>query len=133
MMALFDPSEGTPAIHHGGSLNANPLSLVAGAKTLEQLTPAAYQRLSALGERLRQGLRETFAALEAPAQVTGLGSLFGIHLTDRPVHSYRDAQAGDTALRHQLFLGMLSKGILFDPRGQAVCPWHSTRGRWTPL
>ena len=55
--------------------------------------------------------------MEIPAQVTGLGSLFGIHLTDRPVENYRDAQSGDTEVRHQIFLAMLNEGIVMDPRG----------------
>lgn len=117
VMSLFDPSAGGPSIHHGGSFNANPVSLVAGATILEQLTLAVYRRLAYLGEKLRRSLQELFTKMEVPAQVTGLGSLFGIHLTDRSVRNYRDAQLGDTALRHQIFLGMLNEGIVMDPRG----------------
>jgi glutamate-1-semialdehyde aminotransferase len=51
------------------------------------------------------------------AQVTGLGSLFAIHLTADPVGTIRDAARGDAALRHRLFLGLYSAGILIDPRG----------------
>ena len=117
VMALFDPSPGRPAIHHGGSLNANPMSLVAGAATLEQLSPGEYRRLSHLGEKLRQDLRGLLMDMEIPAQVTGLGSLLAFHFTDKPVNNYRDAQQGDDGLRHQLFLGMVNQGILIDPRG----------------
>ena len=117
VMGLFDPSQGRPAIHHGGSLNANPLSMVAGAATLEQLTPEDYRSLSEKGEKIRNSLDEMFKQIEQPAQITGLGSLFGIHLTDRRVENYRDAQTGDNELRHQIFLGMLNKGIVMDPRG----------------
>ena len=117
VMALFDPSRGRPAIHHGGSLNANPLSMVAGAATLEQLSPEDYASLSYRGETLRTSLVEMFMQMEQPAQITGLGSLFGVHLTDQPVHNYRDAQTGDSELRHQIFLGMLNEGIVMDPRG----------------
>ena len=77
VMALFDPSRGRPAIHHGGSLNANPLSMVAGAATLEQLSPEDYASLSYRGETLRTSLVEMFMQMEQPAQITGLGSLFG--------------------------------------------------------
>ena len=117
VMALFDPSQGRPLIHHGGSYNANPMSLISGTTTLEQLTPSVYRKLANLGERLRSKLRQLFAEMEIPVQVTGLGSLFGIHLTDRPVRNYRDAQAGDADFRHQIFLGMLNEGIVMDPRG----------------
>ena len=117
VMSLFDPSNGRPSIHHGGSLNANPLSMVAGAATLEQLGPADYQRLEQLGDKLRNELMRLFQNAEIPAQVTGAGSLFGIHLTPNPVYNYRDAQNGDAAQRHELFLGMLNQGVLIDPRG----------------
>ena len=117
VMALFDPSQGRPAIHHGGSLNANPLSLVAGAATLEQLTPAEYEKLAYLGGKLRDDLDTMFTETEVPAQVTGLGSLFGFHLTDQPVNNYRDAQTGDNNLRHRILLGMINEGIVIDPRG----------------
>ncbi len=117
VMSLFDPSQGRPAIHHGGSLNANPLSMVAGAATLEQLTPTDYETLSHLGGKLRYDLEGLFTDVELPAQVTGLGSLFGVHLTGQPVQNYRDAQTGDSERRHQIFLGMLNEGIVMDPRG----------------
>ncbi len=117
VMALFDPSKGPPAIHHGGSLNANPLSLVAGAATLEQLTTAEYDRLAYLGGRLRDELDDVFTEMEVPARVTGLGSLFAFHLTDQPVNNYRDAQTGDRDLQHRILIGMINEGIVIDPRG----------------
>src|SRR5919106_3070046 len=117
VMSLFDPSQGRPAIHHGGSFNANPLSLVAGAASLEQLTPMDYERLSYLGEKLRQDLAGLFTEAEIAAQITGLGSLFAFHLTDKPVNNYRDAQTGDDEFRHRIFLGMLNEGVVIDPRG----------------
>lgn len=117
VMSLFDPSAGRPPIHHGGSLNANPLSLVAGAATLQQLTEREYERLARMGELLRGGLRSLSVETEVPLQVTGLGSLFGLHWTAGSVDNYRDAQRGDSQFRHQVFLGLLNEGILMDPRG----------------
>jgi glutamate-1-semialdehyde aminotransferase len=49
--------------------------------------------------------------------ITGLGSLFGIHLTDHAVWTIRDAVEGDAAMRHRIFLGLYNEGILLDPRG----------------
>ncbi len=117
IMALFDPSRGPPAIPHPGSYNANPVSLTAGLATLELLTRDAIGRLNTQGERLREALTREFDAAGIPAAITGLGSLFGIHLTDRPVRSIRDAGSGDTDLRHRMFLGLYNEGVLLDPRG----------------
>jgi glutamate-1-semialdehyde 2,1-aminomutase len=52
-----------------------------------------------------------------PAQVTGLGSLFAVHLTSQPVKSYRDTMGADSDLRHRIFLGLFKEGVLIDPRG----------------
>jgi len=48
-------------------------------------------------------------------QVTGLGSLFGIHFTDTTINNYRDIAAENTTLRDQVFLGLMNEGILMAP------------------
>ena len=103
LMELFDPTKG-PAVSHAGTFNGNPMTMIAGAITLEHLTPPIYRRLNVLTERLRQGIREASAELEVPIQVTGLGSLFCIHFVDRPVRTWRDVASGDKELRQQVFL-----------------------------
>ena len=111
IMELYDPTKG-PKVAHAGTFNANPVTMLAGSVTLEQLTPEVYRDLAELTERLRQGVREVCAEREVPVQVTGLGSLFGIHFTREQVHNYRDAATQDTKLRSQVFLGMMNEGIL---------------------
>lgn len=111
IMDLYDPTKG-PAVSHAGTFNANPVAMVAGAVTLDQLTAEVYRQLAELTEELRQGLRRVCGELEVPVQVTGLGSLFGIHFTDGEVSGYRDVAASNSGLRHQVFLGMLNEGFL---------------------
>ena len=117
IMALFDPSHGKPAVPHPGSHNANPIGMVAGATTLELLTPAVIDQLNRRADALRQDMADAFAEAGIPVQVTGLGSLFAMHLTRQPVRSYRDTLSSDPELRHRLFLGLFNEGILIDPRG----------------
>ena len=117
VMAMFDPSHGRPRIPHPGSYNANPVSLVAGETTLGLLTGEAIQLLNLRGESLRQQIRMAFEDAGLPAQVTGLGSLFALHLTSQPVKSYRDTMGADADLRHRIFLGLFKEGVLIDPRG----------------
>jgi glutamate-1-semialdehyde 2,1-aminomutase len=117
IMAMFDPSSGGPQIPHPGSYNANPVSLVAGATTLELLTAEEIQLLNLRGESLRRQIYTAFDDVGLPAQITGLGSLFAIHLTSEPVKSYRDTMHADTDLRHRIFLGLFKEGVLIDPRG----------------
>ena len=111
IMDLYDPTQG-PAVSHAGTFNANPVTMLAGAVTLEQLTPAVYRDLAEVTETLRQGVRECCARLEVPVQVTGVGSLFGIHFTERPLHNYRDIASEDAKFREQVFLGLMNEGVL---------------------
>ena len=111
IMELYDPTKGA-RVSHAGTFNANPVTMLAGWVTLNQLTPEVYRRLAELTDGLKQGIREICAALEVPVQVTGLESLFGIHFTAQPVADYRDVAQGDSRLRDQVFLGLLNEGIL---------------------
>ena len=111
IMELYDPTAG-PVVSHAGTFNANPLTMLAGAVTMEQLTPEVYRHLAELTEELRQGIRAICNELEVPVQVTGLGSLFGIHFTDREIINYRDIAAANHHLRDRIFLGLLNEGIL---------------------
>src|ERR687894_1898647 len=117
IMAMFDPSHGGPQIPHPGSYNANPISLVAGETTLGLLTGEAIRLLNRRGESLRQQIHMAFEDAGLPAQVTGLGSLFALHLTSHPVKGYRDTIGADADLRHRIFLGLFKEGVLIDPRG----------------
>ena len=114
IMEQFDPTQG-PKVDHSGTFNANPMTMVAGATTLQQLQPETYTRLAELTERLREGVREVAAELEAPLQVTGLGSLFGLHFTGDPVRNYRDVAASNRELRQRVFWGLMNEGIFCSP------------------
>ena len=114
LMGLFDPTTG-PKVVHAGTFNGNPMTMLAGSITLEHLTPDVYQHLDILGDRLRRGVRKACAELEVAIQVTGLGSLFGIHFVDRPIRTWRDVASGDKKLGQQVFLGLMNEGIMCAP------------------
>ncbi len=111
IMELYDPTTG-PTVSHAGTFNANPLTMVAGAVTMQELTPDVYRSLAEKTELLKQGIRDVCGEMEAPVKVTGLGSLFGIHFTDREVLNYRDIAGCNHDLRDRMFLGLLNEGIL---------------------
>lgn len=93
VMSVFDPRKGKPAVPHGGTFNANPISMVAGETAMKLMTPAAFDALAALGARARAGLSKAFAAAKIPGQVTGYGSLFRFHMTARPLYDYRSSSS----------------------------------------
>jgi glutamate-1-semialdehyde 2,1-aminomutase len=91
--------------------------MVAGAATLELLTSEVIAQLNSRGDTVRRDLASAFEGAGVAAQITGLGSLFALHLTQQPVRSYRDTIGARADLRHQIFLGLYNEGILIDPRG----------------
>jgi glutamate-1-semialdehyde 2,1-aminomutase len=63
------------AVLQAGTFNGNPLCMAAArVNLLEVLTPAAYERLDALGDRMAAGLGEALAAHELPGYVLALGA-----------------------------------------------------------
>jgi glutamate-1-semialdehyde 2,1-aminomutase len=119
VMALLDPEGGRPAIPQSGTFNGNPIGMVAGLATLEQLRPQDYDRLNALGDDLRARLRALFARKGIAAQVTGLGSLLNLHFTAAEVTDFRSMRTGDAARLRAVFFGLLNAGIYLAPRGMA--------------
>ncbi|HEY3775161.1 MAG TPA: aminotransferase class III-fold pyridoxal phosphate-dependent enzyme [Solirubrobacteraceae bacterium] len=76
LMSLFDPRR-PDAIGHGGTFNANPVSMRAGAVSLDLLTAEEIARINALGNRLRESLAER------GWDVSGDGSLLKVRAPDQ--------------------------------------------------
>ena len=104
---------GTP-VGAFGTFNANPVTMAAGEVVMNHLTPEVYDRMNALGEELRAKLSAVFDEFEVPAQVTGIGSLFGIHFTSEEIRDYRSVVNSDQTMRKALFTGLLNEGILLQ-------------------
>ncbi|MGH8070343.1 MAG: aspartate aminotransferase family protein [Candidatus Entotheonellia bacterium] len=117
VMAAFDATTGTPKIPHAGTFNGNPVTMRAGLATLRDLTPAAYDRLNQMGSDFRQRVQALCGRYAVPAQVTGDGSLFGIHWSAEPVTDYRSAARANKSLSYKFFLHTLNNGVFFTSRG----------------
>lgn len=98
-MSVFDPRQGKPLAPHGGTFNANPISMVAGTAAMELMTPDAFDHLNTLGTRARDGVARAFDDAGIDGQVTGEGSLLRIHMTSVPLVDYRSARATDAQSR----------------------------------
>jgi len=114
VMAVFDPSEGKPALPHGGTFSANPVTMRAGLAAMELLDAAAFARLDAIGERMRADIDATFRRHGVPGHAVGLGSLLKIHFSDRKIRDYRSAyMSAEEAKRQEKFnLALLNRGVL---------------------
>jgi glutamate-1-semialdehyde 2,1-aminomutase len=121
LMAAYDPRRGGARISHGGTFNANPVTMAAGLATMNLLTPEAYARLDGLGERLRGGVTRLLQATRRRGQVSGIGSLFCLHWTSGPLLDYRSSRPREPETPMRVFLGLLNEGILLTQRGMGAC------------
>jgi glutamate-1-semialdehyde 2,1-aminomutase len=118
-MAVFDPTGGKPAAPHGGTFNANPVTMAAGLAGMRLLTPEAFGKLDELGAKLRASLEACFKRAGVPGAVTGLGSLFRLHATDRELVDYRSTRttAEEEARLHRMVRGLMERGVLMSITG----------------
>jgi len=121
VMNAYDPRGGKGKISHGGTFNANPVTMAGGVATMQELTTEAYAKLDALGDRLRAGVKKVLAKSKQPAQVTGLGSLFWIHWTKKRLSDYRSSRPVDAQRPLRTFLGLVNDGVLLTQRGLGCC------------
>jgi glutamate-1-semialdehyde 2,1-aminomutase len=114
VMAVFDPRPGKPALPHGGTFSANPVTMRAGIAAMELLDEAAFARLDAMGETVRAGIDSAFRRHGVPGGTVGLGSLLKIHFADRPIRDYRSAYLTEEEARRQTVFSraLLNRGVL---------------------
>jgi glutamate-1-semialdehyde 2,1-aminomutase len=122
VMSVFDHT-GSLKVHHGGTFNANPVTMAAGFETMRQMTPEAFDRLNHLGEYVRDGLRRLFRDTRRSAQVCGAGSLFLAHLTTEELIDYRSLRgfSRTNPIYGDLCHKMLEYGFILSPRGIFGC------------
>jgi len=119
LMSMLDPTKGAPKVLSGGTFSGNPLTMVAGVAALEDWTPAAADRLNALGERLRRRGTQIFQEAGEPGQITGDGSLFRILLTADRVTNYRSAvrNAEPASRMAELHGRLMESGVIIGKTG----------------
>ncbi|MCP5367517.1 MAG: aminotransferase class III-fold pyridoxal phosphate-dependent enzyme [Hyphomicrobiales bacterium] len=117
IMELFDPTS-PKALSHAGTFNNNVMTMAAGYIALTKVfTEDAADQLYARGETLRGNLNAIVKAKGAKVQVTGVGSILGVHPVDHPItapDSFKDQRLQHRQLLH---LEMLMHGFVFAQRG----------------
>lgn len=115
LMQLCNPRHKGAAdyAYMSGTLNGNAVAAAAGLATLTELEkPGAYDRLRAIGERMRGGLRQAAARAGVAAQVLGIGPMANIYFTAVPITDYRSAETHDAARSKALGRELLKRGFL---------------------
>ncbi len=122
VMAVFDQTRPPLRVEHGGTYNANPMTMAAGLACMQQMTPAMYAHLADLGDRLRRGLSDAFDATGIPGQVRGQGSLAAIGFGEQLARNYRELRMGDVERRAitRVHRYLLNHGVQIVPYGMFI-------------
>lgn len=120
IMERFDPRR-PDALAHAGTFNNNVLTLSAAIAGLEHVfTPEAAERLNASGDALRGRLNAAIQAAGVAGQVTGVGSMMMVHLTDETLTGPEDSGKVSAALRGLMHLALIERGYYVARRNMIV-------------
>ncbi len=111
-------------VYQAGTYNGNPVSVAAGNATLRSLKKRAsqlYPQLERMGAKLRRGINDTLESMGAHAQVNGIGSMFQVFFTERPVTDYYSAKSSSTERYQQYFHSLLASHIFIPPSQFETC------------
>jgi len=118
----------------GGTFSTNPVTMVAGLKTLQFLKKNAsqvYPKIDRLGEYVRKQLQKIFDESNIMAKITGIGSLFNVHFLNDKVQEISNAT--DVALSNKEKLrsyhfALISKyNIFFLPYKMGAISFQHTK------
>jgi glutamate-1-semialdehyde 2,1-aminomutase len=108
----------TGGVLHGGTFNAQPITMAAMVATQKALTPELYEGWSKRGVRLRDGIRETLKAAGIKAQVTGFELMFHVGFgLEAPARNYRDLLKSDKPAYVKFAHALLKRGVRVLERG----------------
>jgi glutamate-1-semialdehyde 2,1-aminomutase len=114
---LFEPFR-QGRVTQGSTYQANPMVLAACLATIEELKqPGFFERITALGDTLTEGL--TAAADEAgiAAHARGVGPILQMVFADHQVNDYRDfIRSSNKSEYRDFWLGMVDAGVMFVPQ-----------------
>ena len=114
LMEQFNTATGD--VFFSGTYTAHPLAMAACLATIEQLErPGFYTHLYALGDRMRDGMRELVAQHELDAIPAGFGSIFTTYFMQPPIRNYSDLVRNDAAMYQAFHAGMLDRGFFMLP------------------
>lgn len=114
VMDVMNPLSGKVLFPQAGTFSANPITLVAGLTAMKLFEPASVEQVNKLGADARSAIQTAIQKADVPAIVTGLGSLFRIHLKATVPTEYRTSfKTHDELTLHDTFNNhLLDEGII---------------------
>ncbi|MEY3000814.1 MAG: hypothetical protein RL648_1028 [Verrucomicrobiota bacterium] len=109
-------------VYQAGTLSGNPLAMAAGLaslRLLEERNP--YERLDAMGARLKSALDDTARSKGIALQIPQAGSMFSFFFTHKPVRRFSEVLQSDTVLFGKFFRKALDAGVYLPPSAFETC------------
>jgi len=105
------------AVYQVGTYNGNPLTMAAARASLEEvLTPAAYDHLNELNDRLLTGCDGVLAKYGLPGYTVGISSKGCVTFSPTKITDYESFMANqDAELTHLAWLYMMNRGVFMTP------------------
>jgi len=119
VMAVFEAGEGKAKLPHGGTYNANPVSMAAGFAAMNMMDDAAFSHLNDLGNAFRHGCEDVLKATDTEGQVQGQYSIFSI--------TFAESDLNDSSVRGAVYRSsgmhqyMVQNGYWMSPGMLGVC------------
>ncbi len=104
-------------VYQAGTLSGNPVAMAAGHATLANADEAAYARVAAASDAIREGLSSALSAAGVDHSIQRAGTLFSVAFgtSQDGVRDYAAAQ-GQEVFRHApFFQSMLESGVYLPP------------------
>jgi glutamate-1-semialdehyde 2,1-aminomutase len=112
----------TNGVAFGGTFNGNPMSLAAALATITELAQAGGEPLQGAnrtGAEIMRGIQAAAYKHGVPLLVTGFGTSFALHFTQRSeLRDYRDVLEDDQLLLQRCLIESLREGLWLLPDGR---------------
>ncbi|MFD1442484.1 aspartate aminotransferase family protein [Thermoactinomyces vulgaris] len=116
ILSMESGNAGEKPLFHSGTHNGHPLTLAAGWATLQLLEKKdVYSSLEKNTMRLRNGIEEILNRHGLDGKTVGVGSIFNLVFTNRPIRQVYDVLNSNRDLRKKLDFLLLEQGIYIKP------------------
>lgn len=103
-MACLDPTRDHLPFPFSGTFSANPITMTAGRVAMQLFDEEAVDDLNRLGDYARGKVAAAIESVGIAACVTGVGSMFRVHLKPEPPVEYRSAYQDADEVKKIAFL-----------------------------
>jgi glutamate-1-semialdehyde 2,1-aminomutase len=103
-------------VYQAGTLSGNPVAVAAGLATLKLISvPGFYEKLSATGTDLVNGLMQVAKEVGQEFSAQSVGGMFGLYFRPAPPETYAQVMECDREKFNSFFHAMLEQGISIAP------------------